>query len=1493
MRRPLPIFLLIVLALLMAGSLAGGAVNAAADLPTTSGNGFGPNNRTPVTAERGEQIARDHLLANASLYGVSRDDLTGLRVITNYADSMTGARYVKFVQTHQGIAVHNAVVNVTILPSGTVLYVGNRAVPALQKAANTAVPTLSQSDAIAAAAGVLALRYSPSTVTQQDSLGGAEREIRYSGGDLSLEFIPVKLAYQPVADGSMRLAWDLNIYQRDAQHWWDVRVDALTGAMLDKGDWVVSENWDALLNDPGQIPTGAVPGAANANTSFADEIVFRYAAAPSLVGSYRVYQIPVESPNHTTPLPPADGRTLVANPDNATASPFGWHDTNGAAGAEFTTTQGNNVFAYTDVDANNTPDAGSSPDGGAGLLFDFPLDLTLAPSGYRPAAVTNLFYWNNIIHDVSFLYGFNSAAGNFQENTYGGGGLGSDSVNAEAQDGSGTNNANFSTPVDGQNPRMQMYIWTAPTPDRDGDIDNGIILHEYGHGVSNRLTGTGPGCLGNAEQMGEGWSDWQTVMYTMRPGDTATTNRGVGTYALNQPTNGQGIRPAPYNTNFAVNNYTYSNLPSMAVPHGVGFVWNTMLWEMNWELINFHGFNPNIYDFTAINDGNILAYKLVQDGMAIQPCSPGFVDGRNAILAADVALTGGANECRIWAAFARRGLGLSASQGSASSTTDGTAAFDLPPQCTGGPTFTPTATRTPTATLPGGAQVVTYCSTFQPLAIPDSPGGFVTGTLTIPASATILDANVQISATHTFIGDLIFRLSNGTTSTVVVDRPGRTTSGFGCGGDNILGSFVDDEGAAGNWEGSCSAGSPAYPAGSRMIGGDPANPALMTVYDGGNTSGTWSLGVSDNAGGDTGTLNRFCMEFIVPGGGGTATPTATPTNTTVPSTNTPTATPTNTPVVPTNTPTATASPTPGGGGSRFCSTAPITIPDANPTGATGTINVGVGGTISDLNVVVTGTHSWVGDIVLNLSNGTTNVTFYDQPGVPASTFGCSGDNLPGVIADDEGVNGSFENSCQNATPAFIPGGSYTNNAPLSAFDGAATNDTWTLTASDLAAGDTGTITGWCVEFGTGPGPTATVTPSATTPPQDPDINVTPNAFEETHSSPPQTTNDTMNIQNVGSGTLTWTITEDDTATDWIPAPLVPGPNSVETTADGAAPVPATNPAPVGKPGYVPGMNGGVLYDNGPLVNVPGGGAGGADASRLQDASLLLSTYGFGHALSSGFRVADDFTVPAGQTWTISTVTFFAYQTGSSTTSTINHVNVRIWDGIPGAGGSNVVFGDTTTNRLASSTWSNAYRDLESAPGDATRPVMANTVTINTALPAGTYWIDWQTGGTLGSGPWAPPISINGQAVTGNALQFDPTASTWNAAIDAGAAAQQGFPFVVEGTGGGGGACSAPTDIPWLTVSPLNGSTPGGGSTPVTLTYNSASLATGTYTGTLCIASNDPDEALVTVPITLNVGPPTAIDLSSFTSPMSGINPADLAAAGLLLLAGAVLVLRRK
>ena len=211
----------------------------------------------------------------------------------------------------------------------------------------------------------------------------------------------------------------------------------------------------------------------------------------------------------------------------------------------------------------------------------------------------------------------------------------------------------------------------------DGDFDNGIIAHEYGHGISNRLTG-GPaaaGCLGNAEQMGEGWSDWLGLMLTIEPGDQGTDARGIGTYAIGESPSGGGIRPMPYSTNMSVNSATYALSNTSAVPHGVGFVWCTMIWDLSWALIDVYGYDPDLYNGTG---GNNIAMHLVMQGMKLQPCSPGFQDGRDGILAADQLLYGGAHECLIWNVFANRGLGFSARQNSTTSATNQVEAFDLP-----------------------------------------------------------------------------------------------------------------------------------------------------------------------------------------------------------------------------------------------------------------------------------------------------------------------------------------------------------------------------------------------------------------------------------------------------------------------------------------------------------------------------------------------------------------------------------------------------------------------------------------------------------------------------------------------------------------------------------------------------------------------------------------------------------------------------------------------
>ena len=729
-------------------------------------------------------IAVKYLRENHGKYGLKRADVADIALTDRYTSEHTGVTHLYIRQAHRSLHVIGAEINVNVARDGRIISLDSSFIPNLRAAIRDGAVRSAEAS-VKSAARSIGLQ-PPGHLKVKRVRGGADREVVFARNGISQELITARLVYQPTGN-VVRLAWQLAIYEPDGEHWWNLRVDAATGRLLARDDYA----------------------------SHAD-------------GSYNVFPIPNENPDEAGGV-----RTLVSNPATD-ASPLGWV-TDGQ-----TLSQGNNVLAYVDRNADNVPDVDGFANGGPSLTFDFPLDFGDPPEDYQDAAVTNLFYWNNVIHDVLYGYGFDEKSGNFQQDNFArNAGKGGDPVRAEAQDGSGRNNANFFTPPDGFRPRMQMFEWRDPEPnplevegvgtfegpmagfgaslsttgpisgllflandgvdsnpdpavdgstdgceafelpevaegdpppiplmdrgtcnftvkvknaqdagadtaivannapgapfgmggadrtitipsimislddantlkepgnlpanatlspspdlqpDRDSDFDSGVIVHEYGHGVSNRLTG-GPGnagCLQNAEQMGEGWSDYLALMLTQRESDTPTTSRGVGNYVIFEGADGVGIRPTPYTTDTAVNPSTYQDVidtdgVTLSIPHGVGYVWATMLWEMNWNLIEAHGYNPDIYEAWT-EGGNNLALQLVIDGMKFQPCSPGFVKGRNAILDADLALTGGDNQCLIWEAFAKRGLGFSAEERSSKKTGDGTAAFDLPAECGG------------------------------------------------------------------------------------------------------------------------------------------------------------------------------------------------------------------------------------------------------------------------------------------------------------------------------------------------------------------------------------------------------------------------------------------------------------------------------------------------------------------------------------------------------------------------------------------------------------------------------------------------------------------------------------------------------------------------------------------------------------------------------------------------------------------------------------------
>lgn len=754
-------------------------------------------------------VIKTYLQQNRTQFSLQQQDVSDISVVSQSFSKSLQAYNVYVQQRHQGIKLFNSN-SPFLIKDGAVLSAKLSFTENASAKVNSVSPSISAVNAISKAANWLGLQ-NPSSLSLLETL--SDHSYVFSNGNISLYDIPVELVYQKMDDtGALKLAWDLSIYLLDGSHYYNVRIDALSGNLLETNDWVVSCNFGE----------GAHSHASTESVLFSTKT--ENAGISTLGGAaYRVFPLPIIGPN--------DGDDeLVADPSDPVASPFGWHDTDGVAGPEYTYTRGNNVIAQEDINGNNG--SGARAEGGPTLQFDFPFDLPQAPGAFTDGALTNLFYMNNMMHDIMFHYGFDEASGNFQVRNYTGVPGGADYVFADAQDGSGINNANFGTPPDGSAPRMQMYLWSAPgnvlgtfltvnsgplageyfgidsnfappvpntaitadlvvieddnsgpstdtydgcdnitnaadlngkivvirrgecsynvkvaaaqdagalavivvndiTADpiamggngssitipaimiykadgealitsllngdtinaslrddgsgndpfqRDGDLDNVIIAHEYGHGISNRLTG-GPAaasCLQNQEQMGEGWSDYFGLMITMKPGDARDDYRGIGTYAIGEGTGGRGLRTKYYNTDFEVNNFTYNSIKSQVAPHGVGSVWTTMLWDLTWDLIDEYGFDSDIYSGTG---GNNIALQLVMDGMKLQPCSPGFVDGRDAILEADQIANGGANRCLIWRAFAKRGLGVSATQGSTNSKADGTEAFDVPPGC--------------------------------------------------------------------------------------------------------------------------------------------------------------------------------------------------------------------------------------------------------------------------------------------------------------------------------------------------------------------------------------------------------------------------------------------------------------------------------------------------------------------------------------------------------------------------------------------------------------------------------------------------------------------------------------------------------------------------------------------------------------------------------------------------------------------------------------------
>ena len=694
---------------------------------------------------------------NAAAIGLSTDQLKNYKVSSTYYDQTGGVRMVYLLQTYKSLPVYNQMLVLAFKGEKLVSNAGSF-LDNMESKSNFQSPAASVTATDAVRTAITESKLAMPVTISMMNIVESNKKLDFGKMNIARENITAELMWVPIRTGietTIKLAWEIQIAPLKQADFWNIRVDAVANKFIEKSNYTV---FDELRSANGDLPGSGYQRQFLKPTppiDLTNKMFSLKENSPSLVGTvnYLVIPYPAESPIH-----PGGTAAVRTNPwtlAGGNAVTLGWHN-NGTL--DFITSRGNNVHAHEDQAANNS-NAGimatstTSPDP---LNFNFPPNYAVAPTTalFQQFALTNLFYWNNINHDATYNYGFDEPSGNFQNSNLGRGGLGNDYVQADGQDGGGTNNANFATPPDGGQPRMQMFLWSptrsvttmtvnappviagpytavegafstanllqnvgpitnkqvvyyndnaaatheacvvpsnggalagkialinrgnctfvikvknaqdagavavimvnnvpgapivmggadntiiipavmisdvdgatiagqlannvfvtlsgtaAGTIQLDGDIDNGIVCHEFFHGVSNRLTG-GPSntsCLGNAEEGGEGWSDYNALMLTTDWStalitDGVTKPRPMGNYAFGYPVTGPGIRSMPYCTDIAINSKVYlATLP--AEVHDLGEVWCEVLWEMTWGLIQTNGISANMFNASGPN----------------------------------------------------------------------------------------------------------------------------------------------------------------------------------------------------------------------------------------------------------------------------------------------------------------------------------------------------------------------------------------------------------------------------------------------------------------------------------------------------------------------------------------------------------------------------------------------------------------------------------------------------------------------------------------------------------------------------------------------------------------------------------------------------------------------------------------------------------------------------------------------------------------------------
>ncbi len=574
-------------------------------------------------------IAHDYLISTAVP--------AGAYIAKEYKTEHNGVTHIVYKQQFAGLDVLNGEWTINIASDGSVINTGGFLHP--QPAPGISVPTTASAMAAVRAAAEavnpkLAERFFPYAVEPDRSKARSAAEAplvqRFSanGFGADVEGRPVWFGFN-----SLTLpAWEFYVVDEDGFTAYNVVVDSVSQRVLEKETLT-------LFQAP---PRG---------------LVFGQSPQPNL------------KPGVQLTSPPAYvSRTLQSFAGDPAASQRGW--------VADTETIGNNAT----VGQNLRGILFAQPLTASSAARDFQFPLELGPSAPIPtnfpgAASTNLFYYMNRAHDLFYLSGFDEAAGNYQKDNFGKGGVAGDALlgythySASGNVFASLNNAFYTTRrggEDGSPAGIHMFIATSDSGFSDGAYDAEVIIHEYTHGVSLRLVRRLGGFQGGS--MGEAWSDFFGLEFTVPEGAPADGVYPQGEYLFQQF--GYGIRTRPYSTDMNVNPLTFSQLGRVIrfpEVHADGEIWFEALWEVRANLIRQLG----------EKEGRRRVRLLVLDGMKLSPPRPSMVDMRDAILLADQVDFKGASQSQIWAGFAKRGLGVLA-HASGPDTTHIAASFDTP-----------------------------------------------------------------------------------------------------------------------------------------------------------------------------------------------------------------------------------------------------------------------------------------------------------------------------------------------------------------------------------------------------------------------------------------------------------------------------------------------------------------------------------------------------------------------------------------------------------------------------------------------------------------------------------------------------------------------------------------------------------------------------------------------------------------------------------------------